>query len=160
MFRLISVFNPNLLFICSKGVFVVGCKRTAFGSFGGKLKDVGSVEMGKIAALAAIKDANISADLIDSVVVGNIGQDSQKNGSFISRHVGLGAGVKIETPCLTVNRLCGSGFQAVVNGAQEIALRDSEIVLAVGTESMSQAPFVVSLLSLICFGLESYQFYL
>lgn len=107
------------------------------------MKDVGSVEMGKIAASAAIGQSKLSPEQIDGVVVGNIIQDSQKNGPYISRHIGLGVGARLETPCLTVNRLCGSGFQAVVNGAQDIELRDSEIVLAVGTESMSQAPFVL-----------------
>lgn len=99
--------------------------------------------MGKIAASAAIGQSKLSPEQIDGVVVGNIIQDSQKNGPYISRHIGLGVGARLETPCLTVNRLCGSGFQAVVNGAQDIELRDSEIVLAVGTESMSQAPFVL-----------------
>lgn len=99
--------------------------------------------MGQIASRAALEHANVKAEQIDSVVVGNIIQDSQKNGPYISRHVALGVGAQQSTPCLTVNRLCGSGFQAVVNGAQDIVLHDSEIVLAVGSESMSQAPFVM-----------------
>ncbi|XP_017486930.1 PREDICTED: 3-ketoacyl-CoA thiolase, mitochondrial-like [Rhagoletis zephyria] len=126
-----------------RGVFIVGCKRTAFGAFGGKIKDVGSVELGQIAARAALEASKVSAEQIDSVTVGNIISDSQKNGTYISRHIALGIGARLETPCLTVNRLCGSGFQATVNAAQDIVLRDSEIALAVGTESMSQAPFVV-----------------
>lgn len=126
-----------------RGVFIVGCKRTPFGTFGGKLKDVGSVDMGKLAAQAAITASKVDIQSIDSVTVGNIIQDSQKNGAYISRHVALGVGCKIETPCLTVNRLCGSGFQAVVNSTQDIVLRDAEISLAVGTESMSQAPFIM-----------------
>lgn len=100
--------------------------------------------MGKIAAQAALVQAKVDPTLIESVVVGNIIQDSQKNGPYISRHIALNLGVKLETPCLTVNRLCGSGFQAAINSAQDIVLRDAEISLAIGTESMSQAPFVVS----------------
>ena len=99
--------------------------------------------MGQIASKAALEAAKVQPEQIDSVVVGNIIQDSQKNGPYISRHVALGVGANQAVPCLTVNRLCGSGFQAVVNGAQDIVLRDSEIVLAVGSESMSQAPFVM-----------------
>ncbi|KAI7693997.1 hypothetical protein SSS_02682 [Sarcoptes scabiei] len=126
-----------------RGVFIVGCKRTAFGTFGGKIKDIGSIDMGKIAAQAALVQAKVDPTLIESVVVGNIIQDSQKNGPYISRHIALNLGVKLETPCLTVNRLCGSGFQAAINSAQDIVLRDAEISLAIGTESMSQAPFVL-----------------
>ena len=131
-------------FFFYKGVFIVGAKRTPFGTFGGKIKDVGSVDLAKISAQAAIAQSKIDPKSIESVNVGNIIQGSQTNGPYISRHVALGVGCGIEVPCLTVNRLCGSGFQAVVNCAQDIVMRDAEISLAVGTESMSQAPFVVS----------------
>lgn len=100
--------------------------------------------MGKISAQAAIAQSKIDPKLIESITVGNIIQASQTNGGYISRHIALGVGCGIEVPCLTVNRLCGSGFQAVVNCTQDIVLRDAEISLAVGSESMSQAPFVVS----------------
>lgn len=126
-----------------RGVFIVGAKRTPFGTFGGKIKDVGSVDLAKISAQAAIAQSKIDPKSIESVNVGNIIQGSQTNGPYISRHVALGVGCGIEVPCLTVNRLCGSGFQAVVNCAQDIVMRDAEISLAVGTESMSQAPFVL-----------------
>lgn len=126
-----------------RGIYIVGCKRTPFGSAGGKLRDVGSIELGTIAAKAAIQQSNISAEKIDSVIVGNVNQSSDRFGTFVSRHIGIKAGISLETPCLTVNRLCGSGFQAVINGATEIDREESEIVLAVGTESMSQTPFVV-----------------
>lgn len=127
----------------ARGVFIVGCKRTAFGTLGGKLKDVGSVEMAQIAAKAAIEQSKVDPKLIDSVTAGNIISCSQKNGAYMARHVGLGVGIRIDVPCLTVNRLCGSGFQAVVNSTQDIVLHDAEISLAVGTESMSQAPFMM-----------------
>ncbi|RWS26995.1 3-ketoacyl-CoA thiolase-like protein [Leptotrombidium deliense] len=126
-----------------RGVFVVGAKRTAFGAYGGKLKDTSSIELGEIAAKAALSAAGVKPDLVDSAVVGNIGQSSSPAGPYIARHVALRAGVPNHVPCLTINRLCGSGFQAVVTGAQDICLRDSEIVLTAGSESMSQAPFII-----------------
>lgn len=120
----------------------MGAKRTPFGSFGGRLKDVDSIELGRIASVAALEQAKVTPDLVDSVVCGNVNQISSKNGPYIARHVGLRTGVKIETPCLTINRLCGSGFQSVVTGSQEICLDDADIVLALGSENMSQSPFV------------------
>lgn len=120
----------------------MGAKRTPFGTFGGRLKDIDSIELGRIASAAALQQANITPDKIDSVIVGNVNQVSSKNGPYIARHVALKLGVSVETPCLTVNRLCGSGFQTIVNGSQEICLDDSEIVLCVGTENMSQSPFI------------------
>ncbi len=97
---------------------MVGCKRTAFGSFGGKLKDISAIELAEIASKGALQSANVGSDLIDSVVVGNVIQISSKSGPYISRHVALRLGVPLQVPCLTVNRLCGSGFQAVVSGSQ------------------------------------------
>lgn len=126
----------------TRGVFIVGAKRTPFGTFGGRLKDVDSIELGRIASVAALEQANVTPDLIDSVICGNINQMSSKNGPYIARHIGLKTGIKVETPCLTVNRLCGSGFQSVVNGSQEICLDDSDIVLAIGSENMSLSPFI------------------
>lgn len=126
----------------TRGVFIVGAKRTPFGTFGGRLKDVDSIELGRIASVAALEQAKLTPDHVDSVICGNVNQVSSKNGPYISRHVALKVGTKVETPCLTINRLCGSGFQAVVTGSQEICLDDSDIVLAIGSENMSQSPFV------------------
>lgn len=120
----------------------MGAKRTPFGTFGGRLKDVDSIELGRIASAAALEQANLTPDQVDSVICGNVNQVSSKNGPYIARHIGLKVGIKVETPCLTINRLCGSGFQAVVTGSQEICLDDSDVVLAVGSENMSQSPFV------------------
>jgi acetyl-CoA acetyltransferase family protein len=122
-------------------VFLSGA-RTGFGSFGGSLKDLTATDLGVEASKAAIAGAGISADLVDHVVVGNAMQTSA-DGAYIARHVALRAGCPIATPALTVNRLCGSGFEAIVQGAQQILLGESRIVLAAGTESMSQAPHVV-----------------
>lgn len=120
----------------------MGAKRTPFGAFGGRLKDIDSTELGRIASVAALEQANITPDYVDSVICGTVNQISSKNGPYISRHIGLRVGVKIETPCLTINRLCGSGFQSLVTGSQEICLDDADIVLAIGSENMSLSPFI------------------
>lgn len=122
-------------------VFLSGV-RTGFGSFGGALKDLSATDLGAVAAAAAIEKAGIAAADVDHVVVGNAMQTSA-DGAYISRHVGLKAGCRIETPALTVNRLCGSGFEAIVQGAQQILLGESRVVLAAGSESMSQAPHLL-----------------
>ncbi|XP_054722177.1 3-ketoacyl-CoA thiolase, mitochondrial-like [Uloborus diversus] len=126
-----------------RGVFVVGAKRTAFGTFGGKAKDLTATHLGAIASKAALESANVKPELVNSVNFGCVIQASSKDGPYISRHIALRCGVPNSVPCLTVNRLCGSGFQAVVTGSQEICLREAEIVLAGGAENMSQAPYAV-----------------
>lgn len=99
--------------------------------------------MQTVAAQAAIKDANITPDKIDTVVIGTIMPHTQTDGGYLARHVSLHCGIPIERPALAVNRLCGSGFQSVVNGAQDIILGAAKVVLTGGVESMSLAPFVV-----------------
>jgi acetyl-CoA acetyltransferase family protein len=121
-------------------VFLSGV-RTGFGGFGGTLKDFSATKLGAIAAREAMARAGISPDDVSHVVVGNAMQTSS-DGAYIARHVALQAGCPISTPALTVNRLCGSGFEAVVQGAQQIRLGESRVVLAAGAESMSQAPHV------------------
>lgn len=125
-----------------RNVFIVGAKRTAFGSFGGKLKDVSATDLAAHACKHALSSAKVDANLVDSVIIGNVAQTSS-DAAYLARHAGLKAGFPIQTPALTVNRLCGSGFQSVINGAHEILLGESEIVVAGGTESMSQAPYAV-----------------
>ncbi len=130
-----------------RDVFVVAAKRTAFGAFGGSLKNVTATELGACAARGALaqlgSSSSSSALLVDSVVFGNVAH-TDVSGPYIARHVGLKAGLPISVPALTVNRLCGSGFQSVVSAAQDILLSEAEIVLAGGAESMSQAPFQMS----------------
>jgi len=121
-------------------VFLSGV-RTGFGSFGCTLKELSATDLGVIAAKAAIERAGVTADSVDHVVVGNAMQTSA-DGAYIARHIALRAGCSIPTPALTVNRLCGSGFEAIVQGAQQILLGESRVVLAAGAESMSQAPHV------------------
>ncbi|KAF7243974.1 3-ketoacyl-CoA thiolase, mitochondrial [Varanus komodoensis] len=126
----------------TSGVFIVSAKRTPFGAFGGLLKDFTATDLTEIAARSALSAGKVSPEIIDSVVVGNVMQTSA-DAAYIARHVGLRVGIPIPVPALTINRLCGSGFQSIVNGCQEISLRESEVVLCGGTESMSQAPYVV-----------------
>ncbi|MBK8713166.1 MAG: acetyl-CoA C-acetyltransferase [Deltaproteobacteria bacterium] len=124
----------------SRPIFIVSAKRTPFGTFGGKLKDVSAIDLGVVAAKAALAAGNVPADAIDHVVFGNVSQTSA-DALYLARHIGLRAGVPVPVPALTVNRLCGSGFQAIVSGAHEMLAGDAEIVLVGGTENMSQAPY-------------------
>lgn len=126
----------------SRPVYIVAAKRTAFGAFGGKIKDLSATVLAEKASSAALKEANLDAAHVKSVIFGNVIQSSS-DAAYLARHVGLGAGVPIEATALTVNRLCGSGFQAVVNAAQEVVLGDADIVLAGGSENMSQAPYAI-----------------
>ncbi|HEU4954363.1 MAG TPA: acetyl-CoA C-acetyltransferase [Gemmatimonadales bacterium] len=122
-------------------VFLSGV-RTGFGSFGGTLKDLSATDLGAIAGAEALARSGVPPADVDHVVFGNVLQTSG-DAPYLARHVGLRIGLPIETPAVTVNRLCGSGFEAVVQGAQQILLSESEVVLAGGAESMSQAPHVV-----------------
>jgi acetyl-CoA acyltransferase 2 len=120
----------------------VAAKRIAFGAFGGSLKNVRATEMGAHASRAALAQSGLEPAEIDQVIFGNVAQTSSDD-PYCARHVGLRAGLPIETPALTVNRLCGSGFQAVVSAAQEIRTGDADACLVGGTESMSLAPHVL-----------------
>ncbi len=126
----------------SKEIVIVAAKRTAFGTMGGALKNVSANDLAVHAAKAAITQSGLGASDIGHVVVGNVMQTSA-DAIYCARHVGLKAGVPIEVPALTVNRLCGSGFEAVVQGAQMILLGDIEAVLVGGTENMTQAPHIL-----------------
>jgi acetyl-CoA acyltransferase 2 len=122
-------------------VFLSG-KRTGFGSFGGSLRDLSATDLGVVSAEAALQAAGVSPEDVGHVVYGNALQTAA-DAIYLARHVGLRSGVPEEVPALTINRLCGSGFQAIVSGAQEILLGDADVALVGGTESMSQAPHVV-----------------
>ena len=108
----------------------------------GKLKDFSALELGAIAARGAMERTGVKPPDVDHVVFGNVLQTSS-DAVYGARHVGLKAGLPIEVPALTVNRLCGSGIQAAVNGAQLILLGEADVVLTGGMESMSQAPHVI-----------------
>ena len=122
--------------------FIVGSKRTAFGAFGGKLSNFSASQLGGHAAKAAL--AQLPANTPVSSTVFGVVTSSDPTVPYLARHVGHYAGVPITTPALTVNRLCGSGFQSVANAVQEINIGDSEVVLTGGTESMSQSPYALS----------------
>ena len=122
-------------------VFLSG-KRTPFGTFGGSLKDFTATDLGTFSATAALDAAGIDPAQVGHVFYGNAVQTAA-DAIYLARHVGLRAGVPVESGALTVNRLCGSGFQAIVSGAQEILLGGTEVALCGGSESMSQAPHVV-----------------
>jgi acetyl-CoA acetyltransferase family protein len=123
-------------------VFILGGARTPMAEYAGKLKDISALELGAIASRAAMERTGVKPDQIDHVVFGNVLQTSS-DAVYGARHVGLKAGLPIEVPALTVNRLCGSGIQAAVNGAQLLLLGEADIVLTGGTESMTQAPHVI-----------------
>ena len=126
----------------SKEVFIIGGARTPMTEYVGALKDVSALELGAIASRAAFVKTGVKAEWIDHTVVGNVLQTSS-DAIYGARHVALKAGVPVEVPALTVNRLCGSGIQAAVSGAQLIQLDEADIVLTGGIESMSQAPHVI-----------------
>lgn len=126
-----------------KGIFIVGAKRTPFGTFGGVFKGKSAADLQTVAAVAALKQANVSPDKVDTVVIGNVLVSSATDGAFLPRHVSLRCGIPIEKPALGVNRLCGSGFQAVVSGAQDILTGSAQIALTGGCDNMSQAPYAV-----------------
>ncbi|CAH0307192.1 Acetyl-CoA acetyltransferase [Peribacillus frigoritolerans] len=122
-------------------VVIVGAARTPVGAFGGSLTNVSAVDLGVVAAKEAIKRANISADMIDEVLVGNI--LSAGLGQNVARQVAIHAGIPETTPAMAINKLCGSGLRTVIMGAQFIALGDAEVILAGGIESMSNAPYLL-----------------
>src|SRR3954468_7509353 len=126
----------------SEAIFILGGARTPMADYTGKLKDFSAIELGAIAARAAMERTRIAPADIDHVVFGNVLQTSS-DAVYGARHVGLKAGVPVEVPALTVNRLCGSGIQAAISGAQAIRLDDADLVLTGGMESMSQAPHVI-----------------
>src|SRR5438874_13377785 len=123
-------------------VFILGGARTPMTDYVGALKDISALELGAIAARGAFHKTGVKPEWIDHAVVGNVLQTSA-DAIYGARHVALKAGVPIDVPALTVNRLCGSGIQAAVSGAQMIQLGEAALVLTGGIESMSQAPHVI-----------------
>jgi acetyl-CoA acetyltransferase family protein len=123
-------------------IAIVSGARTPFGRYCGKLKDYTAQELGAVAAKGAIERAGLTPHDFDHVVFGNA-QQTSGDALYGARHVGLRAGLPIETPALTVNRLCGSGMQSIVSAAQMIQTDEAKVVLAGGMESMSMAPFVI-----------------
>ncbi|RLB51653.1 MAG: acetyl-CoA C-acyltransferase [Deltaproteobacteria bacterium] len=125
-----------------KEIWIVAAKRTPFGALSGALKKVSAIDLAVHASKAAIAQSGLDPADIDQCILGNV-QQTSPDAIYGARHVGLKAGLPIDKPALTVNRLCGSGFQAVVSAAEQILLGEAKAVLAAGAESMSQAPHVI-----------------
>jgi len=126
----------------AKEVFILGGKRTPMGEYVGALKDVSAIDLGAVASRGALEATGVTADEIDHTVMGNALQTSG-DAIYGARHVALKAGVPFDRPALTVNRLCGSGIQSIISGAQMIQLGEAKTSLVGGIESMSQAPHVI-----------------
>jgi acetyl-CoA acetyltransferase family protein len=126
----------------SKDVYILGGKRTAMGEYVGALKDISAIDLGVIAAKGTLEATGVAADQIDHTIIGNALQTSG-DAIYGARHVALKAGVPFDRPALTVNRLCGSGIQSIISGAQMIQLDEAQTALVGGMESMSQAPHVI-----------------
>jgi acetyl-CoA C-acetyltransferase/acetyl-CoA acyltransferase 2 len=126
----------------AKSIVIVGAKRTAFGTMQGSLKGVSATDLAVHAAKAALAQSNIALDAIGHVIIGNVMQTSP-DAIYCARHVGLKAGLPITTPAVTVNRLCGSGFEAIIQGAHQLLLGEHDAVLVGGTENMTQAPHIL-----------------
>ncbi|CAK1550247.1 unnamed protein product [Leptosia nina] len=129
--------------VAAKGIFIVGAKRTPFGTFGGVFRNTTATELQTLAITASLKEAGVAPDQVDSVVVGQVMSATQADGIYTPRHAALKAGIPQDRPALGINRLCGSGFQSIVNSAQDILTGSANISLACGVENMSQAPFSV-----------------
>src|SRR5919202_1484865 len=115
--------------------------RTGIGTFGGALKDVPATDLGATVGREVLSRSGIEPDQVDQCIVGNILSAGQ--GMNPGRQVGMKSGLPVEAPGLTLNRMCGSGLQAIINAAQEVALGDADVVLAGGIENMDQAPFLL-----------------
>src|SRR5919205_1855942 len=116
--------------------------RTGIGTFGGALKDVAATDLGATVGREVLSRSGVDGEQVDQVIVGNILSAGQ--GMNPGRQVGIKSGLPVEVPGMTLNRMCGSGLQAVVSAAQEIALGDADVVLAGGVENMNQAPFLLT----------------
>jgi acetyl-CoA acyltransferase 2 len=131
-----------MLDIRKRDIVILSGVRTAFGKFGGSLKDISATDLAIPASKAALERAGVAPDDVDQVIYGNVLQTSA-DAVYLARHVGLKTGLPIQVPALTLNRLCGSGFQAIVSAAEQILTGQADCVLAGGTESMSMAPHVM-----------------
>src|SRR2546430_4397703 len=125
-----------------KDIVIVNGARTPMAEYNGHFSDISALELGAIAAKAALERSGFAPEEIDHVIVGNALQTSG-DAIYGARHVGLKAGIPNRVPALTVNRLCGSGIQSIINGAEQIELGEATTILAGGMENMSQAPHVV-----------------
>ncbi|MHC8391266.1 acetyl-CoA C-acyltransferase family protein [Pseudomonas sp. MDT2-39-1] len=123
-------------------VFVVSAARTAIGSFGGSLKDVPLADLATTAVKAALERSGVDPAQIGHLVMGNV-IPTETRDAYISRVAAMNAGIPKETPAYNVNRLCGSGLQAIISAAQTLMLGDAEIAIGAGAESMSRGPYLM-----------------
>jgi len=119
------------MFAPTKDIVLVAGKRTPFGAFGGSLRDLTATDLAVSSAKATLASLDADPGVIDAVYIGNVLQTSA-DAIYLARHVGLRAGAPVGAPALTLNRLCGSGFQAVINGAEQLLLGEAEAVLVGG----------------------------
>src|SRR5215212_3402465 len=116
--------------------------RTAIGTFGGSLSGVPAVDLGTTVATEVLNRSGLDPEQVDQTIVGNVLQAGQ--GMNPGRQVSVNAGVPVDRPAMTINRMCASGLQAIVSAAQEIALGESEVILAGGIENMDRAPWLLT----------------
>ncbi len=127
----------------SKGdIVLIGGVRTAIGNFGGSLKDFSSVDLGVIAVKGCIERSGIDPAYVDSIIMGNMAQ-TDRLGAFQARAIGIKAGLPVSSRAITINRLCGTGMSAIAMAAKDIILGDADVVIAGGSESFSQAPYLL-----------------
>src|SRR6266404_1814094 len=124
-------------------VYILGAARTAIGSFGGALKGVPLTDLATIAIRAALERAGVAPERVGHVVMGNV-IPTEPRDAYLSRIAAMQAGIPKETPAFNVNRLCGSGLQAIVSAAQAILLGETDMAVGAGAESMSRGPYIVS----------------
>jgi acetyl-CoA C-acetyltransferase len=124
-----------------KEVVIVGAKRTAIGSYGGTLKNTPAKELGAVAIKGALEQAGVKPEQVEEVIMGDVLQAGL--GQNVARQMSLGAGLPVETPAMTINKVCGSGLRAVELAAQIIKAGDADIIVAGGAENMSMSPYVV-----------------
>jgi acetyl-CoA acyltransferase 2 len=134
--------SGNFLKISKKKVYLVGGKRTPFGAFGGSLKDVTPVDLAAIAGKSLLNELSLNPEKIQHVILGNV-VPSSTDTMYGGRHLGLKLGAPIETPGITINRLCGSGIQSIMDAARLILLGEADCIIAAGTENMSMIPHLL-----------------
>ena len=122
-------------------VVIVSAVRTPIGAYGGSLKDISAVQLGTIVAKEALKRANLESTIVDEVIFGNVLQAGL--GQNVARQVAVNAGIPVEVPSFTVNKVCGSGLKSVALAAQAIMAGEADVILAGGTENLSQAPYLL-----------------
>jgi len=138
--RLIPCFEEAPM--AKREIVVVGAVRTPIGSFGGALKDVDLIALATTACRGVLERSGTPADAVGHVVMGNVIPTEPRDG-YLARVAAVDAGIPLETPAFNVNRLCGSGLQAVISAAQSILLGDTDVAIGGGAESMSRGPFIL-----------------